>query len=587
MIRFSNWVSRSLLSAVVVLTILGPVVAGCGVTASRTPRASDEWSNGKVVGTAILNNPVALEVGDEGSIFLVWVGSDHALRFARLDESAETVVQRTLALRSDLAQKPQLAMDGEGRLHLVWLDKWEQNTQVFYARLSADGEVVQEALALTPPEQRATHSSMVLDSVARTVEIFWSDSVPSRPGCYHTALDWSGKVVRPPEMLIPDGLFPAAQMDRMGYVHLAWKVNAGTTPQFRYAVYDPESRTLGEDVVAGRPSIQMATLGGPTAGTQFDGPRLGLDDGSVYLAWVLQMRERERRDFTFYVAFPVPELPDRGATRLFRYTPPQVVDKAVRVQAGEPAVTGHPQFLDGQPTRQVLACFTQVSSPQSMDMLQIAAVEPLPDQIGRQEIVNLSRGASLRPSSARDARDQLHVVWIDTAGFERYNVVYASTSPQVRATLNRVTVYDVVDSVLSVVMSVITSLFFAPLALIWVLVPVVWLAVLSLGTNAVEVSDRHGVLGLAVAMLLQLGVKVLFFGDLLSRFPFTFLAAPSLNLLIGRWLCPVLLAAVSAGLVWLCLQRSRGRSVFAMYFLYAAIDSFLTLVIYVAVPMGW
>lgn len=586
MTRVDSLVSRSLGLAVVIVTMAGLAATGCGLAASHTARASEDWSKGKLTGTAILNAPVAMAVGGEGSVFLVWVGPEHALTFARLNERADTVVERTLALGSDSAQKPQLAMDSDGKLHLVWLDKGEEGMGVFYARLSAGGEVTQEAIAVTPPEQRAAHTSMVLDPMARTVEIFWSDSAPSRPGCSHATLAWSGDVVRPAELLVADGLFPVAQVDRLGYIHLAWRVEAGDTPQFRYAVYDPERRTLGPEVVAGRPSMQMGMLGGPTAGARFDGPRLGLDGSSVYVAWVLQMRERERRDLTFYAVFPLPELPPRGGAGVFDYALPQVAEEAVLVEAGDPAMTGHPQFLDGQPTQQILTCFTHVSGPGNVEMLQIAAVRPLPDRIEGQEIVNRSRGASLRPTAAIDSRGERHLVWIDTAGFGTYNVVYASTSPQAKETLNRVTAYDVVNRVLNTVTSVITSLFFIPLALIWMSVPVVWLVAFALVTQVNEVRDGEGVIGLGVAMLLQLGVKLLFFGGLLSRFPSTSAVSPSLDLLVGRWLFPVLLAAVSAGVVWLWMRRSRGRSVFAAYFLYAAIDSLLTLVVYVALPMG-
>jgi hypothetical protein len=427
---------------------------------------------------------------------------------------------------------------------------------------------------------------MVPDPTGGTVEVFWSDNVPSRPDIYHIALDWSGEVVVPTELLVPGGLLPVAQVDRLGYIHLAWRVDTGDVPRFHYAIYDPQRRALGPDVVAGQPSIQMGMLGGPTAGAQFDGPELGLDEDSVYLAWVLEMREREIRNFTFYVTFPVPSLPERPGTGAFEYPPPPVTDEAVHVQGGDPAMTAHPRFLDGQPERQILTCFTQVSSPGNPEMLQIATVDPLPGQVGGQEIVNRSRGASVRPSVALDARGQLHLVWIDTAGFERYNVVYASNSSQAKETLNRVTAYDVMNRGLNTVMSVITSLFFTPVALIWVLVPMVWLVVFTLATHAVDVGDGPGGLGLVVAMLLQLGVKLLLFGDLLSRFPSVSLLTPSLNLLLARWISPVVLAAVSAGLVWIYVKRGRGRSVFAAYFVYAAIDSFLTLVVYVALPMG-
>jgi len=42
------------------------------------------------------------------------------------------------------------------------------------------------------------------------------------------------------------------------------------------------------------------------------------------------------------------------------------------------------------------------------------------------------------------------------------------------------------------------------------------------------------------------------------------------------------MAAIPAGTVWICLKRARTRSFCAGYIVYAAIDSFLFLVIYVA-----
>ena len=443
---------------------------------------------------------------------------------------------------------------------------------------------------------------MVLDPVGRTVEVFWSDNVPRRPGCYHAALDWSGAVVVPAEMLIPDGILPAAQIDRQGFVHLAWRVDLEREkPEFHYAVYDPQRRALGPDIVASEPLIQMSLLGRPTAGVAFDGPWLGLDESSVYLAWVLEVRERgEVMDFTFYQAFPQPVLSlpkepvlsQRDGTAVFDYPSPEVTGEAVHVtfHGADPSRTGHPRFLEGQPAHQVLACFTQVSGPGNMETLQIAVIDVLAGQIEGQEIVNTSRAASVRPNVTIDSSGNLHLAWIDTAGFNRYQVIYASTSPQAKETLNRTTAYDVVDKVLSTVMNVFSAFFFVPIVLSWVIIPIGCLVLFALTTSGYDISDPHGRRALGLAMLLQLGVKLFFFSDLLSRFPFgsliSFSLGPSLCFLLGRWIFPLLLAALSAGVMWIYLKRGRSQSIFAAYFIYAAVDSFLTLVVYVALPMG-
>jgi hypothetical protein len=540
------------------------------------------------VGTAILNNQVALQVDETGNSFMAWVGPEHELQFAHLNERAEVVTQQPLDLRIKSPLKPQLLMDPTGQLHLFWLDRGERSLQLFYARLSADGEVLQEATALSPPEQRVSHSSAVLDPVGQTLEVFWSDNVYVRPGCYHATLDWSGTVVVPAEILIPDGLLPAAQIDRQGFVHLAWRVEPEPDEaEFHYAVYDPQRRALGPDILATEPLIQMSLLGRPTAGASFDGPWLGLDESSVYLTWVLEMRERtEVLNFTFYQAFPQPTLGQRQATETFDYIPPTVTNEAVHVQGVDPSMTGQPQFLGGQPAHQVLTCFTQVPGPGNLETLQIAAIDVEAGQIKGQEIVNASRGASLRPGMVMDSQGDRHLVWIDTAGFERYHVVYASTSAQAKETLNRITTYDVVDRVLSSVMSVFSALFFIPVVLNWVLIPFGWLALFALTTKESEFSDSHGPRALGLAMLLQPLTKLFVFPDLLNRPLLGSLLSPSVGLILGRWILPLFLAALSAGAVWAYLKRAHSQSIFVAYFIYAAVDSLLTLIIYVAPRMG-
>lgn len=580
---------RLFLAIGLILLTLG--ATGCGLTPTHTSSASEEWSNGKLVGTATLNNQVALqvdEVGDDVFIVLAWVGQDDKLNFARLNEHAEIVLQAVLNLRSNSPFKPQLLMDSTGQLHLTWLDRWEEVVQLFYARLSADGEVIQEATVLSSAGQRVAHSAMILDPVGRTIEVFWSDSTPARPGFYHAALDWSGTVVVPAETLIPDGIKPAAQIDHQGFVHLAWSVESEEEELgFHYAVYDPQSRALGPVTLASEPLVQMSLLGGPTAAARFDGPWLGLDNSSVYLAWMLEVRERGGLlASTFYQAFPLPVLSHREAAESFDYAPPEVSGEAVLVQGADPTLTGFPSFLDGQPERQVMACYTQAQGPGNVETLQIAAIDVLVGRIEGQEIVNTSRGASLQPNLAVDPGGNLHLAWIDTAGFNRYQVIYASTSPQAKETLNRVTTYEVVDRVLSAVMNVFSALFFVPMVLGWVFLPIAWLVIFALATREFEVSDPRGLGALGLACLLQVGLKLLFFSDLLSQFPFGSQLSPSISLLLGRWIIPLILAAVSAGAAWIYLRRTRRRSLFTAYFIFAAVDSLLTLIIYVALPMS-
>ena len=85
-----TWLRLPLASAVA-LILLALVATSCGLTRTTTPRASDQWSNGKLLGTAILNNRVALQVDEAGNSLMVWVGPEHELLFVRLNELLQDV----------------------------------------------------------------------------------------------------------------------------------------------------------------------------------------------------------------------------------------------------------------------------------------------------------------------------------------------------------------------------------------------------------------------------------------------------------------------------------------------------------------
>jgi hypothetical protein len=569
-----------------VLVIL--ITGGCALNPSHTPRDSAHWSNGKLLGTATLNNAVAMQLDNAGYVSLAWVSTEHELHFARLDQHAGIVDQHSLDLETHSPLKPQLAKDTTGQLHLTWLDRGGKNLQLVYSRLSAGGEVLQAATPLTPPEQRVAHQSAIVDSAERALHIFWSDNTAVRPGCYHVVLDWSGTVVIPPMLLIPRGILPEAQIDGEGYVHLAWRVESEAGDlQFRYAIYDPRRDMLGPDTVVAEPVTQASLIGGPTAGVSFDGPWLGLDERSAYVAWVLEVREMgDLMDFTFYQSFALPLLDQASDDAPLNYAPPAVSHDVVLVDGFEPNLTGHPRFLEGQPADQVLTCYTQIAGPGNVKTLQIVAMEAQPGQVGAQDIVNASRAASLRPSAAIDSHGDLHAVWIDTAGFRRYQVVYSSTSSDAKRTLNRITPYEIVDAIMSRAMRAISTLFFVPLALTWMFAPIGWLVAFTLASHVSEVGQRRGGMALFLAMLLHLVSKLVFLPGSLVRSPFSTVVSPLLSLILGRWLLPLALAGLSAVLLRVHLNRGRSQSIFAAYFVFAAIDSVLTLLIYVFPIMG-
>ena len=589
---------RRLVSLATGLGLLAWAIAGCGLIPRHVPRASDQWSNGALLGTAILNNQVALQVDRAGNCAIVWVGLAHKLHFARLDRQGEIVDQRSLELRSDAAQKPRLLMDSAGQLHLTWLESHGEEKGLCYAQINDRGHVVIPPVRLTGPGDKVGHSRAVLNEPAGRIEVFWSDSVSSTPGVYHLALDLQGKIVAPSSLIVPQGLKPDAQMDGDGFVHLVW--SQGTTTKEKkifYAVYDPAGHFMSEWTEIA--SFVVAP------GQVLHGPIAGIDKENGYIFWAIESRARESMvSHAFHTTFSLGQLerrtvaeiqapdqdapqfdPDRGRFNYY-YTPPHEGGSGmVPLSVADTDFLASPSATGGQQAELAVAFNARVYA-RNTDALQIAVLTFREGRLVNSQIVNDSQAASLQPNVATDANHNLHLVWIDTAGFNRYQVVYASTSPQVKATLNRMTIYDVVNKVLSMAMSAVSALFFIPLVLGWMLVPMGWLLISTLSTSASEVSDRRGQIALGVAMLLHVGGKQLFFPSLLARFSFAPLLPSSAGLFLGRWILPLLLAALSAVVMWAYLKRARSPSILIAYLIYAAVDALLTLVIYVGLATG-
>jgi len=570
-----------LVAVLVSLVFVGVLLAGCDTSIARTPRMSTSWSKGLPLGLAALNNRVGLAVDGSGNVYTVWVGTEQDLHFVRLNERARVQVDRALDLAVSRPQQPQLALDAAGSLHLVWLDKDERGMQVRYARLSPVGEVLTEATTLSESALGSARATLALDGVGQTVQVFWSDKIASHPGLYHAALDWTGSVVLVEEMLVSDGLAPSAQGDGQGFVHLAWRIEPQGEPvAFVYAVYDPRRRTLGPVLKVGEPVVQASLLGGPAAGGRFDGPHLGLVQDAVYLAWSFQVRPRGQLvASTFYQTFPRPQLEQPGDVEPWRYALPEVTAEPVLVRGGDPALTGDPTFVAGEQDNQVLACFTHAYGPHNLETLQSAVVY-LPGQDAGMDVVSATSGASLRPNVTVDGQGYLHLVWIDTAGFDRYKVIYASTAPQVREALNPVTLGEVLSQGLELGFGALTIIGFLPLFLMWALPGYVVLLIGYFASQETELDQPRGALILWLAVGVHAVVKLMTAGGALDRLSSGgALAAPWLQF-VARWLVPLAITGLAIVVMRFYARRSGNPSIFASFFVFVLADAVLFSVVY-------
>jgi len=191
-----------------------------------------------------------------------------------------------------------------------------------------------------------------------------------------------------------------------------------------------------------------------------------------------------------------------------------------------------------------------------------------------------TRSSSLRPVLLADAQDNLHLAWIDAAGFGLYDVFYASTSTEARAALSRLTVRDVANAFFDVLWGIAQAASFLPIVFAWVFVPLILVALYLFIRVEGDLSRRGPRWMLILSLLLYVATKYLFRPNWMAALPLPANLASSIaNVLM--YATPLLISAVAGLLTWLFIRRREYASLFAVFLIFVATDAVMTLLIYV------
>lgn len=204
------------------------------VAASATEDATA--SNNQV---KIVRAPAGLLVGYVGmaggsaQVFLA-ISHDNGARWASLEQVSSGPVPSRL---------PALALDGAGRLHVIWT-RYDEGVGKIYYRLWAGGWTAPQA-RISPPAGYAGYPALALDR-AEHPQVVWYGiregvaPASTRHGSiyeiYSTGFD--GHAWSPPLLIspgVPDSINPAMTADRTGRLYAAWYQFDGRAYQIRYA----------------------------------------------------------------------------------------------------------------------------------------------------------------------------------------------------------------------------------------------------------------------------------------------------------------------------------------------------------------
>ena len=605
--RGGNMAAKLTRCAILIALLL--VLSGCSVTPDRSNKPSPDWSRGLKLGVASANQPVALQVDGKGHIHLVWYARTEGvgkLHYVQLDEQARVLVDKDLDISMPYPQRPKLLVDKRGNMHLAWIAREDNVRTLFHSLLDAGGDLLSEAIRLSLPGKRVESYQMCLGRDGQ-IEVFWS----AKEGIYHLRLDERGEILSSSTLIISQGINPTVQVDDSGIIHLAWlQEPSPQVLELYYTVFEASRPIEGN---------KLARFG-KGAGVSLHGPVLGLDANNVYIFWSLEKRGGQGAGSAscYCASFPLgrpssceissvtipaianpPYISSRGAYNYQRLVPPLGKWSSEFIHMPTP--------IAGQRSELAVAFSVKVQPVSKAQLEQIEMVQfheemfwpgdrgPVAIGFNPQvqlalaifadgklkgyQIATRTKAMSLQPNIVVDSASNLHLAWLETAGFRRYNVYYATTSPQAKAWLDRTSPQDVLLTALTLAWGMFSAVAIAPFMVVWIFPPLFWIILFYVFSGQDDLRTRRAQVALGIAVALYLVAKLLllpgllFYVPLLEQVPTRFSSA----LIFG---VPLMTLTLALFAVYVYTRRVKGGSLFVGFVVFVLTDALLSLAIY-------
>ncbi len=570
--------------ALVLCILIGLLAWGYSYNSPMVPRASREWSRGRVLGRTSVSRPIVVQPLPDATVLLVWPNLESRLELAHIGSDGTILLARTLPLDTTEPRDPQLQIGADGRLHLLWREVTEPHATIHYALLEADGTLLNnEPLVLSDPTRWAEDEPRLALAPDGRLHAMWADE----EGLQWAVLDLGGNLVSPPTLLVPNGRSPAVQVDDGGQLHVAWQEWSGrNTRRLYYAILDPASGELND-------TEEIAQVFRRT-GQRVEGPALGLDEETGYVLWTMvDMREVSSRGE--YAFFPL-GLPRQkrlknlhlaegwdpsGITVLEGQVTPLLLALSETVESrwtpsGVAQISVMALAQDQTPEYEIWGCSPvmpwgrrALGAPAERQSLNFPPRQTRADGWEAEHIITASTLPSVRPTLAMDGNGYFHLAWLEPGGFGQYRVVYASTAPGVQQTYNAFTLWDVVNPLFTSVFRLsLVVLVLGPMLVLWMMLPLGGLLIYHLVTGEEWMDTRCTQLVLVAALALETALT--FFFPLPSGGGW-----PPL-----RWVAPAAATLIAGLATWRYLRHPEDRSLFPAFFLFTAIQGLMQLAVH-------
>ncbi|MDH7486200.1 MAG: hypothetical protein QHJ81_07960 [Anaerolineae bacterium] len=593
MLKRCRWCFLILTAAWLVLA-----VAGCALTPTRSAKVSPDWSRGLRLGVASLPQPAALAVNEAGTeVHLAWSAQAEertALRYVRLDEQGRVARDEMLATSLFLPREPQLVLDGSGVLHLFCLARLRSSEPegLFHLPIGQEGQPLAEPVRLSGADETVTSMAALADRAGQ-VEVFWAVEGGPAPGIYHHRL---GQEPVSTALVVPQGEYPAAAVDAEGGMHLAWlQGRQGGQKEIRYAFFP------GGDVGPAQGAV-VASLHVGT-GTLLQRPALGLDSSHVYIFWSAEYRGGLQAGSaeTSWASFPLGR-PDRSRTNQVllpgeypglpfgrlpsptwqaRLTQRLLPDLWELPPEGVTRYSGFvymPALAFGQ-WPELPVALSMMIRYRAHDYVQPVMALFQGGQLLGYQVAGRTRHFSLYPRLAGDQAGNLHLVWVDQAGWGNYEIIYATTAAAARAHLDRLDATDVLVGVVDTVWGMLSGLSLIPLLIPAVFVPLVCIVLYYIFGREDSLQEKGPRVVLLIALILYLGGKLLVLSPVFATVPLLDYTTGWLTPVM-QWGSPVFVLALAVLALILYIRRAGRPSLFVGFLIFVLVDALLTLVLY-------
>lgn len=510
---------------IIIATFLAVILlTGCEVGVIKARKPAGDLSRGLPLPIESSSSPAAA-VDPEGKLIQVIVPTERgeegkSFRYFQINEEARIVLDQDLDLDLGVFTRSLKMASSEDHNHIIWASR--ENTtdgwQLWHAILNSKAEIISNPKWISQGTNRVSQYEIAEDGVGGVL-ILWEDSNASSISFTH--LSAQGVVLDPPSLLIPFGERPSLIADSQGGYHLVWMV--GENLLYSSLERDFSYPILGEQVAR----LQVSR------GNRLEGPVVGTSGSHVNIFWsILRLVGLEAGTaITESVDFPAGQtnLAKRGLVTAYSAS-----DDLFRTYEGSLSLS---QIVP--PPREDYLSTSYIYDPRTSlgyDGAQVVAVAA--DQsIRLDQYIQILIGVyedgeyqgytvgtrtteiSGDPLIFLDKNKNLHLIWQEGSSGNR--VFYATTAPEARANLDRISMGDMPNLILAGGLEAVTGILLFPFAFPWMIVGLAIMIVLRLVRNDENVSQPLSIFLLIIAFLSFQGSKLLFLPDILVYVPFS------------------------------------------------------------------